>query len=210
MPTALIWGASGGIGQALVERLGRAGWQTLAVARDASGLAGAASDCYDAELARDSDVAAAAYWAAQHCDAVDLWAYAAGDILNRALAETSAAEWSRLMIANATGAHTALAHSWPLLPSGSHLFFLGAYVDRITLPRLGAYAAAKAALDIYTQVLAKELRDRRVTTVRAGAVDTALWSKAGFKVPRGALAPSVVAEAVLQAFNDQHNGYLDL
>jgi 3-oxoacyl-[acyl-carrier protein] reductase len=54
------------------------------------------------------------------------------------------------------------------------------------LPKLGAYAASKAALDAYVTVLAKEVRDRRVTNVRVGAVDTPLWRKAPFRLPKGA------------------------
>lgn len=210
MPTALIWGASGEIGRALAARLIREGWRVLAVARDTNALLDLNIDSYGADFARDADVAAAALWAAQEVETVDLWVYAAGDILNRPLADTSTADWARIMAANATGAHAAVAHSLPLTLPRGHLVFVGAYVDRVTLPRLGAYAAAKAALDAYVQVLAKELRDRRVTLVRAGAIDTPLWGKAGFKVPRGALAPGAVAEAIVRAHGEGHKGYLDL
>jgi NAD(P)-dependent dehydrogenase (short-subunit alcohol dehydrogenase family) len=210
MRTALIWGAAGGIGRALVERLRAAEWDVLAVARDDTPLAAAGIESCAADLAREADVAAAAMWAARSAEQVDLWVYAAGDMLGRPLADTSAAEWGRIFAANVSGAHLALAHSLPLVAPGGHLVFVGAYVDRIALPKLGAYAASKAALDAYVAVLGKELRDRRVTNVRVGAVDTPLWDKAPFRLPKGARSADEVAGAIVAAHADGHRGNLDL
>ncbi|MCS6841425.1 MAG: SDR family NAD(P)-dependent oxidoreductase, partial [Roseiflexus sp.] len=82
MQTALIWGAAGGIGRALVDTLSEHGWRVLGIVRDASALSGTAAEAYSADLARDADVAAAALWAAQQSDGVvNLWVYAAGDML---------------------------------------------------------------------------------------------------------------------------------
>lgn len=211
MNTALIWGAAGGIGRALVDRLAAENWRVLGVARDAGALAGSPAEAYSADLAREADVAAASLWAAQQSGgAVDLWIYAAGDMLGKPLAETSNAEWRRIFDANLNGAHLAVSHSLALAPAGGHLVFIGAYADRIMLPKLGAYAAAKAALDAYITVLAKELRDRRVTNVRVGAVATPLWNKAPFRLPKGAHTPEAVAAAIIQAHRDEHKGNLDL
>jgi NAD(P)-dependent dehydrogenase (short-subunit alcohol dehydrogenase family) len=211
METALIWGAAGGIGGALAAALHRDGWQVLGVAREPAALSGLDVPVYAADLGREQDVAAAAYWAAQESGGeVALWVYAAGAMLGRPLADTSAAEWARLLAANITGAHYAVLHSLALVPPGGHMVFLGAYVERILLPKIGAYAAGKAALDAYVQVLAKELRDRRVTLVRAGAVETPLWDDAPFRLPRGAQAPSEVAAAILAAHRDGRRGVLEL
>lgn len=211
MQTALIWGAAGGIGRALADTLSEHGWRVLGIARDAAALNGATAEAYSADLARDADVAAAALWAAQQSDGVvNLWVYAAGDMLGKPLADTTPAEWDRILSANVTGAHLAVTHSLALVPTGGHLVFIGAYVDRIMLPKLGAYAASKAALDAYVTVLGKEVRDRRITNVRVGAVDTPLWLKAPFRLPKGAHAPADVATAVLRAYTEGHRGNLDV
>jgi NAD(P)-dependent dehydrogenase (short-subunit alcohol dehydrogenase family) len=211
MQTALIWGAAGGIGRALVDTLRENGWRVLGIARDAAALSDMDIEAYSAELSREADVAAAALWAAQQSEgAVNLWVYAAGDMIGKPLADTTASEWERIFGANVTGAHLAVAHSLALVPGGGHLVFIGAYVDRIMLPKLGAYAASKAALDAYVTVLAKEVRDRRVTNVRVGAVDTPLWRKAPFRLPKGAHTPGDVAAAVLRAYAEGHKGNLDL
>ena len=211
MQTALIWGAAGGIGRALVDTLSERGWRVLGIARDAAALSDMDIESYSAELSREADVAAAALWAAQQSEgAVNLWVYAAGDMIGKPLADTTAGEWERIFGANVTGAHLAVAHSLALVPAGGHLVFIGAYVDRIMLPKLGAYAASKAALDAYVTVLAKEVRDRRVTNVRVGnvrvgAVDTPLWREVPFR-----LSPFDVADAVLRAYAEGHKGNLDL
>jgi NAD(P)-dependent dehydrogenase (short-subunit alcohol dehydrogenase family) len=210
METALIWGAAGGIGRALVEHLQAEGHRVLAIARDDTPLAALGVESYCANLAREADVAAASLWAAQQAETVQLWVYTAGDMLGKPLVDTTHGEWDRLFAANITGAHLAVAHSLPLVPSGGHLVFIGAYVDRITLPKLGAYAASKAALDAYVTVLGKELRDRRVTNVRIGAVDTPLWNKAPFRLPKGSHAPADVAATIINAYNQGHKGTLDI
>jgi NAD(P)-dependent dehydrogenase (short-subunit alcohol dehydrogenase family) len=210
MQTALIWGAGGGIGRALTELLRREGWRVLAVARDDTALAASGVESYAADVGRESDVAGAALWAAQQAESVELWVYAAGAMLGRPLADTTAVEWERVLRANLTGAHLAVAHSLPLVPAGGHLAFVGAYAERLQLPKIGAYAASKAALEAYVAVLAKELRDRRVTTMRLGAVDTPLWDDAPFRLPKGALAPAEVAAALLRAHREGHRGVLEL
>ena len=211
MQTALIWGADGEIGRELVDTLSKRGWRVLGIARGAAALSNMGIESYSAELSCEADVAAAALWAAQQSEgAVNLWVYAAGDMIGKPLADTTASEWERIFGANVTGAHLAVTHSLALVPSGGHLVFIGAYVDRIMLPKLGAYAASKAALDAYVTVLAKEVRDRRVTNVRVGAVDTPLWRKAPFRLPKGAHAPGDVAAAVLRAYAEGHKGNLDL
>lgn len=208
--TALIWGASGGIGRALTLRLLRDGWRVLAVARDPLKLADVDVPSYAADVGRSADVAAAAHWAAQEAGDVALWVYAAGDILGQPLVETSELQWAKLMDANVTGAHRAVTHSLPLVGAGGHLVFVGAHVDRILLPKIGAYAAAKAALDAYVQVLAKELRDRRVTLVRPAAVDTSFWSRSPFRLPRGSRSAADVAADILRAHEGGHRGVLEL
>lgn len=44
----------------------------------------------------------------------------------------------------------------------------------------------------------------------AGAVDTDLWDKVPFSLPRGALEPDELAERILAAHEEGHDGVLDL
>lgn len=207
---ALIWGANGGIGRAMVQALKADGWDVGAVARGAHRLDELDVPSFDADVAREDDVAAAAMWAARELGEVSLWVYTAGDIKAKSAADTTRSEWDAVMAANVTGAASAVRHSLPVVAAGGHMVFIGAYVERIMLPKMASYAAAKAALDAYVQTLAKEVRDRRITLVRAPAVETAFWDKLPFKLPRGAMSADAVAAAVLKAYNEGQRGVLEL
>ncbi len=97
-----------------------------------------------------------------------------------------------------------------LLVADASLIFLGARSERLYLPRLSAYAAAKAGLDSFVEVLAKEERQRRVTLVHPVAVDTPLWEKVTFKLPAGAMSSDEAVQRILSAYRDGHRGQLDL
>ena len=208
---ALVWGANGGIGRALTEQLKQAGWNVLAVARHAHRLNDLEVAAFDADVARESDISEAVMWAAREAGEVNLWIYTVGTIIAKPATELSADEWATTLAANVGGAQATVRQSLPLLAEQAHLVFLGAYVDRIMLPKMSAYAAAKGALEAYTQTLAKELRGKRVTLVRAPAVDTPFWAKLPFKLPaKGTLQPNDVAAAIIQANAEGHKGILDL
>ncbi|MCX7851967.1 MAG: SDR family NAD(P)-dependent oxidoreductase [Caldilineales bacterium] len=210
MKTALIWGAHGGIGQALARRLHGDGWTVLAVVRQAQRLDIPAAHVLDADLSNPSQVQQAVIAAAQEVEAVDLWVYAAGDITSTTVREMTPEVWQRIMDANLTGAFLAVHYSLPLLAPDAHLFFLGALSERMRLPGLAAYAAAKAGLEAFAEALRKEQRHWKVTVVRPAAVDTPLWRKVPFRLPPGALAPEAVAERILAAYAEGHRGTLDL
>ena len=91
MSTALIWGASGGMGRALVQRLHADEWTVGAVSRHPDDLANLTPHRYAADVADDFAVRQVVYTIAQELPEVDLWIYAAGDI---ALVELLAAQRS--------------------------------------------------------------------------------------------------------------------
>ena len=170
MSTALIWGASGGIGRALVQRLHAEHWTIGAVSRHPDDLADLTPHRYAADVADEFAVRQVVYAIAQDLPEIDLWLYAAGDIVSSKVAEMDAAAWRRILNANLTGAYLTTHHSAPILAEQAHLVYIGAYSEKLRLPGLSAYAAAKAGLEVFVEALAKEERRRRVTLVRPGAV----------------------------------------
>jgi short-subunit dehydrogenase len=86
---------------------------------------------------------------------------------------------------------------------------LGAVSERLRLPGLSAYVAAKAGLEAFAETLCKEVRKRRVILVRPGAVDTAFWQKVPFRMPANALSAEQVAQHIVSAINSGHSGPLD-
>ena len=111
---------------------------------------------------------------------------------------------------NLNGAYLAVHYSLPLLTPTAHIFFVGAVSERMRLPRLSAYAAAKAGIEGFAEALRKEQRDRRVTIVRPKAVDTPFWDRAPFKLPPRAAKPEAIAKHIIAAHREHHKGSLDL
>jgi len=209
MKTALIWGAGGGIGRAIARQLARENWQILAAGRNSNSFTDLTDFVYDVELSDAFSVQSAITSISQEVNEADLWVYAAGDIASLRVNEMSPLDWQRIIQANLTGAFLTTHYSWPLLSKEAHLFYLGAVSERMRLPGLSAYAAAKAGLEAFADVVRKESR-RKVTVVRPGAVDTRFWSKVPFKPPAHHLKPEQVAARIIQAYTEGHQGQLDI
>ena len=104
MKNALVWGASGGIGRALVSALSEQGWTVVAVARNSGAVADLAPHVFDADVASAYAVEAAVRAASEIVDDVALSVYAAGDIAPAKVADMSPVDWQRTLDANLTGA----------------------------------------------------------------------------------------------------------
>lgn len=206
----MILGAAGGIGRSLAGLAKDRGFEVIAAARDTAALEGQGYRLIEADFTRAHEVSRMALEAAAFTQSIDLWAYTAGDILVEKSGQMEAGDWQRVLDANLNGARSTLNACLPLLAADAHLFFIGAYTDRLILPGMGAYAASKAALEAYTAVLEKELRGRRVTLVRPSAVRTKFWEKVPFRMPEGAMEPGEAAARMLAAYEQGLSGLLDL
>jgi NAD(P)-dependent dehydrogenase (short-subunit alcohol dehydrogenase family) len=210
MSKAMVWGASGGIGTALVKKLVEDGWTVVGVARNPSSVAYLPSRLVEADVADADAVRRAVEEVKDAAQDVDLWIYAVGDIASQKVEHMPGEAWRRILDANLTGAYLAAHYSLPLLAENAHMVFLGAVSERLRLPGLAAYAAAKAGIEAFSDTLRKEQRKRKVSIVRPKAVDTSLWDKVPFRVPQGALTPEEVADHILAAVQEGHSGTLDL
>jgi len=197
--TALIWGASGGIGRALVKTLENDGWMVAATARNADAIEELGEWQFEADVSDEFSVQAAVQEIAQQAGEVNWWIYAAGDIHSSPVETTRSEDWQRVLQTNLSGVYLTAKHSLPLLADKAPLYILGAVSERMRLPGLGAYAAAKAGVEALAEVLKKELR-RPVVVVRPGAVKTALWDKVPFKMPPNALSPEELSKKILSAY----------
>lgn len=210
MPDALIWGASGGIGRALVARLKRADWRVFAAARQTAHIPGEADFSYRFDARDPGSVADAALAVAHDTTGIALMAYTAGGLLSKPVEDFAPEEWAAVMDANLNGAYLAIRASLNLLTEGAQVMVLGAYVDKITLPKFGAYTVAKAGLEPMLTILQKEHRKLNFTLVRPPAVDTPFWQNVPFKLPTGALVADAVADAMFERYHTGGKGTLDL
>ena len=210
MKTAMIWGASGGIGQALTAQLLTDDWAVVAIGRNVEELNDKSTLTIQSDVTNAFSVQDAILSTGYEVDEIDLWIYAAGDITSSSVEEMAPEKWQEILGANLTGAYLTTHFSLPLLAENAYLIYLGAVSERLRLPGLSAYAAAKSGLEAFAEALRKEERKRRVMVVRPGAVATPFWDKVPMRLPKDAATPEKVAKRILNAYLEGYTGVLDL
>lgn len=205
--TAVVTGASRGIGLAVAEELRAAGAHVVRVARS---LADAEAE-RRTDLACDVTDAAAVTRMAERVlaarGAPDLLVGAAGIFLVRPLAQTTPAEFEAQLAANLVAPFLVVRAFLPaMVERGRGLVVtVGSVADHVAFAGNAAYGASKAGLRGLHAVLARELHGTgvRATLLSPGPVDTALWdpfapdTTPGFTPRAEMLAPEDIAEAVL-------------
>ncbi len=185
--TAIVTGASRGIGAALARRLAADGLrvivnysssadaarQVVAAIEEAGGRAMAAR----ADVADPSEVKALFDAAEGRYGPVDVLVNNAGVLSVSPLADVSDADYQRQLAINLTGTFNGMREGARRVRDGGRIINLSTSIVGTYLPAHGVYAATKAAVEAMTRVLAKELGPRGVTVnaVAPGPVATALF-----------------------------------
>jgi NADP-dependent 3-hydroxy acid dehydrogenase YdfG len=180
MPTALVTGASRGIGRAIAARLARDGFEVVAAARGREELEIACAEivaaggrCRSLVLdVSDPQAVAAALTGAE----VDVLINNAGIGALKPFVETTAVEWQRTIDVNVN----ALYHvTRAVLPSmiarkSGHVCTIGSIAGRGAFVGGSCYAATKAFVTSWSESLMLELRDHgvKVSVVMPGSVTT--------------------------------------
>jgi NADP-dependent 3-hydroxy acid dehydrogenase YdfG len=182
--TALVTGASRGIGLEIARLLAGAGVRVAMAARGAAPLAAAAAEiggrAFPADVSASASTAALAAAPAEWLGgAPDFVVNAAGSFSIAPLAETDPEEFDRQIEMNLRAPFLVTRAFLPaMLARGSgHLLSIGSVAGRVAFPGNGAYGAAKFGLRGLHEVLAEEVRGSgvRATLVEPAATDTALW-----------------------------------
>ena len=185
--TALVTGASRGIGAATARALDRAGARVALVARDREALAAVAADLTHDPVTLPGDLAEVD--APRAIAGAALAAFGAVDVLvnNAAIAArlpTVDLDAELIDSMHAVNVRAPLLLVAALLPSmiqrrSGSIINLSSVSGVVGTPRRAAYAATKGAIDAATRSLAMELgpHNIRVNSVAPGVVDTALWAK---------------------------------
>lgn len=182
--TALVVGASRGIGLAVARELRARGAWVAMVARGRGELARMAEEVGGHAVAADVSTtggvhALAGYITELLGDAPDVVVASGGTFLVAPVAETSPEDFDRVLAGNLR-APFLLARAFlpPMLARGhGHLVQLGSVAGRVAFPGNGAYSASKYGLRGLHEVLLQELRGTgvRATLVEPAATDTPLW-----------------------------------
>jgi 3-hydroxy acid dehydrogenase/malonic semialdehyde reductase len=207
--TAIVTGASSGIGAAVARALRREGARVAGGARRAERI--------DADIARDLDVTDPESCerfvaeAVRELDGLDVLVNAAGLALGRDPFDDSTEEDERVVLeTNVNGLIRMTRLCLPHLRDDGHIVHIGSVAGRQAYPNGALYVTSKFAVRGFTYALREDLLGRpiRITTVDPGLVETE-FSRVRFRGDEGqaravyegvdAMSPDDIAECVLFA-----------
>ncbi|AKH83643.1 3-ketoacyl-ACP reductase [Streptomyces sp. CNQ-509] len=177
--TALVTGGSRGIGRAIVTRLARDGARVVFTYKEnETAAAEVVREVPGTEAVRADQERpdALAHAFAPVRDGLDILVNNAAVNPRLPLAELTAAEFDRVLTANARFGVLAMREAAALMPDGGRIVNISTLNTVVPAPGHALYCASKAVLEQFTQVAARELGPRGITvnTVSPGATETAL------------------------------------
>jgi len=196
--TAVVTGASRGIGRAIAIRLAQAGMPVALWARDAVVLAEVAVETggtpFVVDITDSVAVAAAADAVRRVLSPVRVVVNNAGAVLRKPTADTTDADWRRILAVNLDGAFVVTRAFLPDLVPGGRVINIASRAGREGTPLLAAYCAAKHGLVGLTRSLAEELRAAKVSVnaICPGSVDTPMLRE-GIPGARPDMTPDDIA-----------------
>lgn len=206
--TAVVTGASRGIGRAIALRLAEAGAEVALWARSGDALrevaaaitarGGHARD-YVVDVTDAAAVAAVAARVRRELPAVRTVVNNAGSVLRKATVEITDAEWRGVLATNLDGTFFVTRAFLPdLVRTGGRIINIASIAGREGTPLLASYCAAKHAVVGFTRALAEELRAAKVSVnaICPGSVDTAMLRE-GLPDARPDMSPDDIARTAL-------------
>ncbi|WP_336211930.1 SDR family oxidoreductase [Nonomuraea sp. LPB2021202275-12-8] len=192
--TALVTGASRGIGRAVAERLAadgalvavHYGGDDAAAADTVSAIerAGGKAFAIRAELGVDGDVDTLFAAFGDRCAGLDILVNNASSGPAGPIEETTPEAFDRIFAVNVKAPFFILQRALPLLRDGGRVITVSSVSTRIATPVQTSYVMTKAAVEVMGRTLANALGARQITvnTVTPGATDTDM-NKELFEVP---------------------------
>ncbi|HTR42275.1 MAG TPA: SDR family oxidoreductase [Pseudomonadales bacterium] len=189
---ALVTGGSRGIGAAIAKRLAADGANiAITYTKGAEAAAsvvkaiesgGGKAIAIQADAADAAAVRNAVDTTAKTFGRLDILVNNAGTAIPKKFEEATPEEMDRVIDINVRGVFVATQAALKHIKNDGRIIMIGSCVgERILTPGLAAYAATKGAVKMFTQGLAREVGDRKITVnnVQPGPIDTDLNPASG-------------------------------
>jgi 3-oxoacyl-[acyl-carrier protein] reductase len=171
--TAIVTGASRGIGAAIAERLAKDGFSVVVNYAGSEGEAAALTEkiktggghaiTAKADVSKPAEVAGMFDATEKEFGGVDVLVNNAGILALSNLATTDDATFDRVIAVNLKGTFNGLREAAKRLRTGGRVINFSTSVIGLRLETYGIYAATKSAVETLTAILSKELRGRSIT-----------------------------------------------
>jgi NAD(P)-dependent dehydrogenase (short-subunit alcohol dehydrogenase family) len=183
--TALVTGASEGIGYAIAERLIFEGATVAVVARrrdvlgEAVARLGEKALAYPCDVTRSDELSRMFSEVREQLGGLDAIVLNAGTTGGGPLATCTEEDFDQVMNLNTRAVFFTVQHALPLLRPSSSIVVVGSVAAEIVLANGSVYAASKAALKQFVRCWAEELApsDIRVHLLAPGYTETPLFSR---------------------------------
>jgi len=212
--TVIITGTSRGIGFELVHLFANAGYEVLALSRNAKPVSNLNFENITAlsfDLSKSEDYDRVEAFVKKEWSQVDILINNAGTLLNKPFADTTFEDFQQVYSTNVFGVAELTRRMIPFMPKKGHVVTIssmGGVQGSVKFPGLSAYSSSKGAVITLTELLAEEYKETgpSFNVLALGAVQTEMLEEAfpGYEAPTTA---TEMANYIFEFAKNSHQFY---
>lgn len=214
--TAIVTGASSGLGRAIATALCNKGVKVFGLARNEERLQQIREEIGEnfhpvkLDLTHEKEVRAWVEDTFSKNSVPDILINNAGTGSFHKIDETPSETWRQMIDINLNAIFYLTSAVVPLMKkaeSSSHIINIGSILGAVTRTEASAYCATKFGINGFSEVLFKELRgfNIKVTCINPGSIDTHFFQTSGIKAHHNMLQPDELADTLVYVLETPDN-----